>query len=451
MEYKPYAYQQHATRMILDNPECALFLDMGLGKTIATLTAIDVLKYDRFETKKVLVIAPLRVAEDTWVREKDKWDHVKHLKVSRVLGSAKDRKAALQQKADIYVINRENVLWLVEYLGDKWDFDMLVIDELSSFKSPKSKRFRALRKVRPKCSRVVGLTGTPAPNGYIDLWSQIYLLDRGERLGRTLTSYRDAYFRPGARNGHIVYEWVLRAGAKQAIDERLSDICVSMSAADWLRMPERIDNHIYVQMDPEVEKKYKTMARDHILQEDGKEIIGINAAAVMTKLLQLANGAVYDEQREVLWVHDLKLDALETILDGQLGQPTLVFYSYKHDLDRIRARFPHMRELKTAEDIADWNEGKIELLVAHPASAGHGLNLQDGGHTAVWFGLPWSLELYQQANARLHRQGQRKSVIIHHILTAGTADEEVMRALEKKDTTQANLLAALKAEIRRVQ
>lgn len=451
MKYNPHPYQTHSTELILAKDNCALFLEMGLGKTIATLTAIDILKNDMFAVRKVLVIAPLRVAEDTWMREKDKWDHVKHLRMSRVLGSSQERKKALSTEADIYVINRENVVWLVEYLGDSWDFDMVVIDELSSFKSPTAKRFRALRKVRPKVKRVVGLTGTPAPNGYMDLWSEVYLLDRGARLGKTLTEYRDRFFRPGARNGHIVYEWLLRPGAKEDIDGRLSDICASMSASDWLDMPERIDNHVYVQMDAETEKKYKTMARDHILVDAEKEIIGINAAAVMNKLLQLANGAVYDDKREVLHIHDLKLDALETILEGQLGRPTLVFYSYLHDLSRIREKFPHMRELKTATDIADWNSGKVELLVVHPASAGHGLNLQEGGHTAVWFGLPWSLELYQQANARLYRQGQTQSVIIHHILTAGSADENVMKALEKKDVTQASLLTALKAEIGRLR
>ena len=448
MRYTPHPYQQHATELLLDLPSCALFLGMGLGKTVATLTAIDELMYDRFEIRKVLVIAPLRVAEDVWLREKDKWDHTKHLTVSRVLGSAADRKAALRKKADIYVVNRENVVWLIEYLGDKFDFDMIVIDELSSFKSSKAKRFRALRKTCAK--RIVGLTGTPAPNGYLDLWAEIYLLDRGARLGRTLTSYRDNYFKPGARNGHIVYEWNLRPGAKEEIDGRLSDICASMSAADWLTLPERIDNHIYVHMDKQTEKKYKTLAKEHILHEQEKDIYGVNAAAVMGKLLQLANGAVYDENREVLWVHDLKLEALETIIEGQLGHPTLVFYSYVHDLDRIRQKFPEARMLKTSKDISDWNAGKIPLLVAHPASAGHGLNLQDGGHTIVWFGLPWSLELYQQANARLHRQGQTRPVIIHHILTASTVDEDVMKSLALKDTTQASLLKALRAEVRRV-
>lgn len=405
--------------------------------------------FDQFEVKKVLVIAPLIVATDTWSRETEKWDQLKHLTISRVLGSAKERLAALKVDANIYVINRENVVWLVETLGPKgWDFDMLVIDELSSFKSATAKRFRALRKVRPMCKRVVGLTGTPASNGYMDLWAEIYLLDKGERLEKTITSYRDKYFSPGRRNGHIVYEWTINRQNKDLIDDKLSDICTSMSADDWLEMPERIDNFVVVNMDKGVRQMYDTMVRDHVIPLlDGGEIVGVNAAAVTGKLLQLANGAVYDENRKVLTVHDLKLNALEELLEARLGEPTLVFYSYLHDLARIKEKFPICRELKTQADISDWNAGKIEICVCHPASAGHGLNLQDGGHVAVWFGLPWSLELYQQANARLHRQGQTKSVMIHHILTQGTADEDVMSALSRKDITQKQLLAAVKARI----
>lgn len=406
--------------------------------------------YDQFEIKKVLVIAPLRVAEDTWLREKDKWDHTKHLKVSRVLGSAKERKAALEKKADIYVINRENVVWLVELLGDKWDFDMVVIDELSSFKSNSAKRFRALRKVRPLCKRVVGLTGTPAPNGYMDLWSEIYLLDRGERLGRTLTQYRDNYFRPGRRNGHIVYEWKLREGGKEEIDERLSDICTSMKAVDWLQMPERVDIEHFVEMDTKTRAKYDQFARDHVLEDiDGEDISGINAAAVSNKLLQMSNGFLYDDNKDSHIIHDLKLDALEEIIEAAQGKPVMVFYSYTADLERILKKFPKAVKLGGEEDITKWNNGDIEILVCHPASAGHGLNLQDGGNTMVWFGMPWSLELYQQAIARLHRQGQKEKVFVHHIMCKDTLDEDVMKALASKNVTQDGLLEAVKAKIGR--
>lgn len=451
MKYIPHKYQDYATQMILDNEAAALFLDLGMGKTVSTLTAIDILIHDMFEVQKVLVIAPLKVASDTWCREIEKWDHLGGLTISKVIGSAKDRATALEKCADIYIINRENVLWLTEYLGDKWDFDMIVIDELSSFKSPTAKRFRALRKVRPLVNRVVGLTGTPASNGYMDLWSEIYLLDKGKRLGKTITSYRDNFFRAGRRNGHIVYDWVLRDGAKEEIDTRLSDICSSMSAADWLDMPDRIDNQVIVTMDAEVRKVYDKMLKEHVIEElDGLEVVGVNAAAVTNKLLQLANGAVYaGDSKEVCFVHDLKLDALEAVLEGSTGSPVLVFYAYQHDLDRITDKFPHVRPLKTAKDIEDWNAGKVPVMIAHPASAGHGLNLQDGGHTIVWFGLPWSLELYQQANARLHRQGQGHSVMIHHILTEDTVDIEVMAALGRKKLTQDELLAAVKATLGR--
>lgn len=450
MKYKPHAYQQHATEKILENENYALLLEMGLGKTVATLTAIDILMNDRFEVRKVLVIAPLMVAKDTWAREVEKWDHLKHLKISKVLGSAKEREAALKQKADIYIINRENVVWLAELLGAKWDFDMLVIDELSSFKSPSSKRFRALRKVRPLCKRVVGLTGTPAPNGYLDLWSQVYLLDRGERLGKTVTSYRDTYFRPGKRNGHIIYEWVIRPDGKAQIDERLSDICTSMKAVDWLTMPDRVDIEHVVEMDAPTRKKYDRFAADHVLFDvEGEDIAGLNAAAVSNKLLQMANGFLYDDEKKAHAIHDLKVTALEEIIEAAQDQPVLVFYSFVEDLERILKKFPQAVQLKDGQTIADWNDGKIPVLVCHPASAGHGLNLQDGGNIVVWFGMPWSLELYQQANARLWRQGQKRTVFIHHIIMTDTLDEDVMKALAKKTVTQEELLAAVKARIGR--
>jgi SNF2 family DNA or RNA helicase len=448
MEYKAHRYQAYATEQIVENESFALFLEMGLGKTAATLTAINELMYDYFTIRKVLVIAPLRVAEDTWLKEKDKWDHTKHLTVSRVLGTATERIAALKAKADIYVINRENVVWLVERLGSNWDFDMLVIDELSSFKSNSAKRFRALRKVRPLCKRVVGLTGTPASNGYMDLWPEIYLLDRGQRLGKTLTAYRDNYFRPGARNGHIVYEWVLKPDGKERIDAALQDICVSMKSADWLDMPPRVDIYHTVTMDKAARKKYDTFMKDHVLEGlDGEDIYGLSAASVTNKLLQMANGFVYDENKLGHNLHDLKLDALEEIIEASQGQPVMVFYSYIEDRERILKKFPKAGRLLESEDITEWNAGKTPILVCHPASAGHGLNLQDGGNTIVWYGMPWSLELYQQANARLHRQGQTKTVFVHHILCEDTVDQEVVKALASKDFTQEGLLAAVKAWI----
>jgi len=450
MEYKPHPYQEHATKKILENEAYALFLEMGLGKTVATLTAIDLLLNDLFEVKKVLVIAPLRVAQDTWPREIEKWDHLNHLTVSKILGAVTDRRAALKKKADIYVINRENVVWLVETLRDKWDFDMLVIDELSSFKSPSAKRFRALRKVRPLCKRVVGLTGTPAPNGYMDLWSEIYLLDRGERLGKTLTTYRDCYFKPGRRNGHIIYEWTLRPEGKKIIDENLSDICTSMRAVDWLTMPERIDIEHYVEMPDTVRKKYDKFKEDHVLKDlDGEDIIGLNAAVMSNKLLQLANGFLYDENKTAHEIHHLKLDTLEELIEAAQDQPVLINYNYIEDEKRILGKFPGAVTIDSPDAINKWNRGELAILVCHPQSAGHGLNLQYGGHIIIWYGLPWSLELYQQANARIHRQGQDKTVFVHHILTKDTMDEAVMTALNSKNVTQEGLLEAVKAQIRR--
>lgn len=450
MEYKPHPYQEHATLRILENEAYALFLEMGLGKTVATLTAIDLLLNDLFDVKKVLVIAPLRVAQDTWPREIEKWDHLKHLTVSKILGTVTDRQAALKKKADIYIINRENVVWLVETLRDKWDFDMLVIDELSSFKSPTAKRFRALRKVRPLCKRVVGLTGTPAPNGYMDLWSEIYLLDRGERLGKTLTTYRDCYFKPGRRNGHIIYEWTLRPEGKKIIDENLSDICTSMRAVDWLTMPERIDIEHYVEMPDTVRKKYDKFKEDHVLKDlDGEDIIGLNAAVMSNKLLQLANGFLYDENKTAHEIHRLKLDTLEELIEAAQDQPVLINYNYIEDEKRILGKFPGAVTIDSPDAINKWNRGELAILVCHPQSAGHGLNLQYGGHIIIWYGLPWSLELYQQANARIHRQGQDKTVFVHHILTKDTMDEAVMAALNSKNVTQEGLLEAVKAQIGR--
>lgn len=447
MQFKPHDYQTRAIGRILDQNSIGLFLDMGLGKTVITMTAIEELMHDRFEVSRVLVIAPKRVAEDTWTREAAKWDHLKGLMISPVLGTAAQRTAALDADADLYVIGRDNVVWLVELLQKRrkgWPFDMIVIDELSSFKNSQAKRFRALRRAIPFAHRVVGLTGTPSPNGLMDLWSEIYLLDQGERLGRTIGWYRDEYFRPGMRNGYTVYKWEPRKGAQKEIEKRISDICVSMSAADYLQLPERIDNVIPVRHPDEERKGYDEMERDRLLQlGEDETVVALNAAPVMTKLLQIANGAVYAEGGAVMRIHDEKAQALEEIIDTT-GEPVLVFYSFRHDLETIQRRIPEARTLEGPEDIAAWNRGEIRVLLAHPASVGYGLNLQEGGHVIVWYGLTWSLELYQQANARLHRQGQERPVIVHHLITEGTVDEQVMRALQSKDTSQAALLAALK-------
>lgn len=402
--------------------------------------------YDRFEVTKVLVIAPKRVAEDTWTREHAKWDHLRELKISKVLGNEQQRIHALKEEADIYVIGRDNVIWLINYyqgLRKGWPFDMIVIDELSSFKNPQAKRFRALRKAMPFVNRVVGLTGTPSPNSMMDLWAELYLLDRGERLGPTLSSYRERYFRPGARNGYVIYKWEPFRNAQKEIEEKISDICISMSAADYLTLPKRIDNVIPVHLTDKEMAAYKQMEQEQLLKIDEEDIVALNAAAVMNKLLQIANGSVYSVDGDVVKIHDEKLDALEEIIDAT-GEPVLVFYSYKHDLEAIRSRIKGARILEGPEDIADWNDGKVQVLLAHPASVGYGLNLQEGGHIIVWYGLTWSLELYQQANARLYRQGQDKPVIIHHLVAEGTADEQVMHALQHKDMSQAALLEALK-------
>ena len=416
------------------------------GKTVITLTAINDLLQD-FAVWKVLVVAPKRVAEDTWSREFQKWDHLQGMRVSKVIGTPKQRIAALETDADVYVIGRDCIQWLVEYYQAKrngWPFDMLVVDELSGFKNPQAKRFRALRKTLPFTKRVVGLTGTPSPNGLIDLWAQIYLLDRGERLGRTLGTYRETFFRPGKRNGFVVYQWEPVKGAQEEIERRLRDLCLSMSAEDYLQLPERIDRTVTVTLSPKERKLYDRMEKESLieLKAEGDAVVALNAAATMTKLLQIANGRVYTEEKNILKIHDGKLQALEEIIEDATS-PVLVFYSFRHDMEAIRERIPEARIMETAKDIEDWNDGRIPVLLVHPASAGYGLNLQAGGHIIVWYGLTWSLELYQQANARLHRQGQDHAVIIHHLIAEGTVDEQVMRALKQKDTGQAALLAAL--------
>ena len=442
MKYIPHSYQVKATKRIKDQKHVGLFLDMGLGKTVITLTAIKEL-IDDFAIFKVLVIAPKRVAEDTWSREHEKWDHLSGLRISKVLGTPAQRMKALKAEADIYVIGRDNVKWLVELMGKSWPFDMVVIDELSSFKNPSAQRFKALRKVIPASDRVVGLTGTPSPNGLMDLWAEIYLLDRGERLGPTISAYREKYFRAGARNGYIVYKWEPYSYSQKEIERKISDICMSMSAEDYLELPERIDNEIKIRLSEKEMKQYDQMERDQLLRIDDEAVVALNAAAVMNKLLQMANGSVYADGGDVVKIHEKKLEALEEIIDTT-GEPVLVFYSFRHDLEAIKKRIPDAMELESSEDIARWNRGEIPVLLCHPASVGYGLNLQEGGHVIVWYGLTWSLELYQQANARLYRQGQERSVIIHHLITEDTVDEQVMKALKAKDTSQAALLKALK-------
>ena len=446
MKYCPHDYQRFATDFVLEHPCCGLILDMGLGKSVITLTALWKLLMDSFDARRVLVIAPKRVAEDTWPREIQKWDHLKGLTYSLVLGTEKQRREALQRRAMLYIINRENVAWLVE--NHRWDFDTLVIDELSSFKSSKAQRFRALKKVRPLCRRVIGLTGTPAPNTLIDLWPQIYLLDMGKRLGRFVTQYRERFFTPDKRSREIVYSYRLREGAEQQIYNLIGDICISMRAADHLKMPHLIFNRVEVQLNAKERRLYETLRKDMILKLNGCEVDAMNAASLSGKLLQLANGAVYTTDGTVFTIHDKKLNALEDLVEAANSKPVLVAYWYRHDLTRIQERLPESRVIGTSEDIADWNAGKIAVGLLQPASGGHGLNLQEGGSTIVWYGLTWSLELYQQLNARLWRQGQKNStVVIHHIVTAGTHDEDVLRALERKDMGQAALIRAVRAQI----
>lgn len=453
MKFNPHDYQRYATEKIIELPACGLFLAMGLGKTVSTLTAVNELIYDRFEVEKVLVIAPKRVAEDTWTSEAEKWDHLRNLTFSKVLGSAAQRERALEVDADIYLINRENVVWLVERLRKDWPFDMIVVDELSSFKSNQAKRFKSLRTVRPLATRFVGLTGTPAPNGLMDLWPEVYLLDRGERLGKTITGFRDRYFYPGKRNGFTVYSWEPKEGAEEAIHEKISDICISMKAEDYLQLPEQIVNDIRIRLAPAEMLKYQEMEKEKLMELDGQEITALSAAAVWGKLLQLANGAVYDSDGGVTVLHEKKLDALEEILEASCGHSVLVFYNFRHDYDRLMERFGKFnpRTIKNSEDISDWNSGRIPLMLAQPASMGHGLNIQAGGHIIVWYGLNPSLELYLQANARLHRQGQKETVIIHRLIVEGTVDEDVIKKLEVKDEHQDSLMEAVKARIRRIR
>lgn len=444
MKYKAHEYQKYATNFILEHPACCLMLDMGLGKTIITLSALWDLSLDTFESGKILIIAPKRVAEDTWPKELEKWEHLSGLTYSLVLGSKAQREEALRKRATIYIINRENVKWLVD--NHEWDFDTLVIDEISSFKSNQAQRFKALKKVRPKVKRIIGLSGTPAPNSLLDLWSQLYLIDMGKRLGCFVGGYRERFFMPDRRNREIIYSYKPREGAEAAIYNLISDICISMKAVDFLEMPEKISNVIEVSMNEKEEKQYKQLQKEMVLALESGEVDAMNAAGLSNKLLQMANGAVYGAEHQVHHIHNKKLDALEDLIEAANGKPLLIVYWYKHDLSRIRERFS-IRCIDSAKDIEDWNAGKIPVALIHPASAGHGLNLQDGGSTIVWFGLTWSLELYQQLNARLWRQGQKNTVVIQHLVTKDTHDEDVMKALENKDFQQASLIEAVKARI----
>lgn len=445
MKFMPHDYQKYAIEYIKSHPITALFLDMGLGKTVTTLTAIRDLMYDAFEVKRVLVVAPLRVARDTWPDELRKWNHLKELTCSVVVGTVAERRRALQQDADIYIVNRENLAWLYE--NSRLDFDMVVLDELSSFKNHQSKRFRAMKAMRPKVKRIVGLTGTPTGNGLMDLWAEFRILDMGERLGRYISQYRNLYFKPDKRNGMVVYSYKPLPGAEEAIYHQISDITVSMKATDYLEMPELVSVAKEVRLSETEKKRYDELKKSLVLELPGGEVTSANAASLTLKLSQMANGAIYTDDKNVVNIHDRKLETLEDLVESANGKSVLVAYWFKHDKDRIRERM-EARELKEPQDFADWNAGKIPVALIHPASAGHGLNLQQGGSILIWFGLIWSLELYQQTNARLWRQGQAdKTVIIQHIVAKNTIDERILNVLKHKDGTQAVLIEAVKADL----
>lgn len=453
MQYNPHDYQKYAINYILTHPVAGIFLDMGLGKTSIALTALDALLFDYFEIHKVLIIAPLRVAKNTWSAEIEKWQHLKDLKYSIVVGTESERLSALNEQADIYIINRENVQWLVEKSGISFDFDMLIIDELSSFKNWQSKRFRSLMKVRPKVKRIVGLTGTPSSNGYMDLFAEFRLLDMGERLGRFIGQYRNAYFKPDKMNGPIVYSYKLLPGAEQQIYSKIADITISMKSTDYLNMPKLVSSEYEVYLDEKEKKKYEELKKELILQLPDGEVTAANAASLSGKLCQMANGAIYTEDGTVLEIHDKKLEALEDIVEAANGKPILLIYWFRHDMDRIVKKLNGLEipfeKLDTDASIKKWNNGELPVALLHPMSAGHGLNLQNGGSTIIWFGLTWSLELYQQTIARLWRQGQSaNTVVVQHIITKGTIDERVLKALSQKDNTQSALIDAVKANLR---
>lgn len=453
MKYEPHDYQKYAIAFIESHPVSAILLDMGLGKTSITLTAINDLLFDSFLVHKVLIIAHLRVARTTWTAEVDKWNHLQNLICSVAMGTESERRNALLKRADIYIINRENIGWLVEESGVLFDYDMIVIDELSSFKNHKAKRFKSLMKVRPTVNRIVGLTGTPAGNGLMDLWAEFRLLDMGQRLGRFISRYRDKFFIPDKRNGQIVYSYKPLPNAEKAIYEAISDITISMKAADHLNMPELISTDYLVDMDDKEREIYERFKKNLVIElSSDKELTASNAATLSGKLSQMANGAVYDEAGECCRIHDRKMDALEDLIESANGKPVLVAYWFRHDLIRIMERLKkagvYFCVISSDQSIKDWNNGKIAVGLIHPASAGHGLNLQNGGSILVWFGLTWSLELYQQTNARLWRQGQKSgTVVIAHIVTRGTVDEQIVKALQRKELTQSALIEAVKANL----
>lgn len=455
MKYTPHPYQKYCIDRVVSDNAVGLFLDMGLGKTVITLTAAAELKCNRFAVNRILIIAPKKVAEAMWSKEAAKWDHLKRLRFSLILGSQVKRIKAVNTPADIYIINRENIPWLVDYHRNAWPYDMVVIDESSSFKNHRAKRFKALKMVRGHISRLVELTGTPAPNGLIDLWAQIYLLDGGARLGKSITGFRERYFNPDQRNAQQVFTYKPKDGADDAIDRLIGDICVSMKAEDYLQLPDIVYDDIPVVLDGASSKLYKKLEAEMLLTVDESTIDAGTAAVLSNKLLQLCNGAVYDEERKVVEIHSCKLDAFDELIESLNGQTALVFYNFQHDKDRIKSRLSktglRIRELKTPEDETDWNNKEIDILLAHPASAAYGLNLQDGGNHVIWFGLNWSLELYQQANKRLHRQGQKQKVIVHHLSVVGGRDEDVVAALYEKGATQDRLIDSLKAKIREVK
>ncbi|HEM5648976.1 TPA: DEAD/DEAH box helicase [Streptococcus suis] len=453
MKLTLHNYQVVAKDFIIGHPNAAVILDMGMGKTATTLSAVNELMFDRFEVTKVLVIAPLRVANTVWSDEIEQWAELRHLRYSKIVGTPKQRKVALQKDADVYIVNRENLPWLVEQCSPYFKWDMVVIDELSSFKSWQSKRFKAFMAMRPYMKRIVGLTGTPSSNGLMDLFAEFKVIDGGERLGRFIGEFRSRYFEEGRRNGNIVYEYIPMDYAESQIQDKISDITISMKALDYLDMPELISTKKLVRMSENEKEKYSQFKKEYVLSElDGLEVTAANAASLTNKLVQLSNGAVYSDDHTVVALHEQKLDALEDILESANGEPVLVAYWFKHDLARITGRLEKLkvksRVLKTEEDIREWNKGNVPVGLIHPAGAGHGLNLQKGGHHLVWFGLTWSLELYQQTNARLWRQGQEaETVVIQHIVTEGTIDEEILKALENKDAQQERLIEAVKAQV----
>lgn len=455
MKYNPYNYQSYCTNRIISDDKLALWLDMGLGKTVITLTAINELKYNRFLISKALIIAPKRVAETTWSREVEKWDHLKLLRVMQVLGPKNKREQALNTPADVYVVNRENVQWIVEYYGNNWPFDMVVIDESSSFKNHQAKRFKALKMVLGKIRRLVELTGTPAPKSLIDLWAQIYLLDGGARLGKRIGNFREAYFDPDQRNAERIFTYKPKEGAEKNIQLLLSDICVSMKSSDYLTLPEMTVVDVPVILDGRARKIYDEFERSMLLKIDEQTVDADTAAALSNKLLQAAGGEVYDDDHTAIHIHDCKIDSFLELVEGLNGQSAIVFYSFQHERYRILKALKktslNVRVYNGPQDELDWNKGKIDILLAHPASTAYGLNLQDGGRHVIWFGLTWSLELYAQANKRLHRQGQKGEVIIHRLIAEGTRDEDVITALEDKGNTQESLLRSLKARIEKVK